>query len=1372
MFTRKRFLFALALFFLFSAFVNAMGNGGGSGGGSDDDDDDDGTVYCTVDADCYNQMHLCDTFVCVTGACQYTPIDCSDSDECTLNERCDPNIGECIADMNPACAACDQCCAQNPIFEEQILVANRGDRTTSIIYAGSETLRETVFHEPNAEPLYVNAPGCCGYDIGVGESEFFMVGDRLNSKVRFIDARTLNEFASTSTDSGVFHMYYHQIPAQIWVVCDISKTLTVIDLDTFALIDQSVPIPADLVANYAPHDITVGADFAIVTLIGPADSSWLIKYSTDTLQEVDRLQVPGGAHIFYTGESSEMVYVACDQGTLLMLNPTTFTVVHSAAVPGAHGVWQQGNVVYVADITDEDGLGSLYAFDVSTNTFVALTGSPYDLPVRNPHNIVPTHARDKLFVGHTRDSKLTVCDLAGDGSVIEPCRIIPMEGSLYDTQPHQSTYADYEGHVIEPGFATPMGIARLRPLCDCQTSCYDGDVCTEDICHMVGMGNPQYECMNNVIPDCGMNPQCVHEVNITVHDHSELEITEFNGHFEICHTSSYQGPNSAVVIGFDPYDKCDLNKRGTCDNREAIHDTVPAYCASEALGDGYGCTLSSGDHALSMPGLAIDFLWSYNVSQPTFLFDEVAGTAHLQGVLHDPLNTDLVIRLDLWLSGLVPEGDIPMGAPNTPFAHNCYVAGGGLLDPATWRYFTSVQGSIVAMPGTAYEGLYISVTTIADPFQLGEGANAKNGHYGLEGRFVWTVQHQPLDHYITVNNPSMYSTVNVDLDTNCTAHIDYCELFGEPQEHPANGWVVTLNEQENEIIYCRNFTISDLVGCRAYGRPHDHLFNYTLDHYTYDTLYSGALYATTLLPFDCEHHAYGEACGEDIVFQTHYNIVIEMLSSGTISVNFERTDLSFDARWLRNVWLEDGDLKVVFETRVRHIEPTDQMPHTTNLMFSHVDPLTETGYPLHIVDDMVPCDNQDGFCVQTWCLVSEDAIINQIDDFSGFKKLVFAVKVNGETKIYVTINFYIEAYHYGTDTYVQSQVDAALQLYSDPYFNDPYSMGEGTYFIDCGKIYGILSFSHYFEDLEAVIRRAYICYSNEIELVPYDPHYPDVTGCNTQGGYIHKKLVYSYDPQEPVEGYFNFELLEDPSYEISAQRFCFEGHAVTPNGQLLQIEYHAVDPSLPTPKVYEGLIEMESKTLAAKVEPTYDDYDAWHDHYTPENTCDYEHALYAVHCERDKHYDYKLHRCVYDSYGDRDHYDDDGPGRPYGYHDDYEDDDDDNDYLAWFIIVAILLAALFLIAYIFNWFGLGTAVSAFVVGHKTNQQAVVQHNHYIDDRDVIVQGHGNTVTQQQYTSMQPRTGSLNQDGIQQRRNTNTYQQQEINNEEGDDFFIF
>ena len=243
---------------------------------NDDDNDDDDDPQCVVNLDCYNNMHLCDAAVCTNGNCVYTPIDCSDSDDCTYNERCNPNSGECEADMEPECTACNDCCVNNPIFNEQILIANRGDRTTTSVYVGSETVHKTISHETNAEPLYINAPGCCGYDLGLGESEFYIVGDRLNSVVRFVDARTQQEFVQVPTCSGVFHMYYHLVPNQLWVVCDLTKQMSVISLDTYSVINQNLAIPADLLATYTPHDVTVGSTFAIVSLHGSTNSR-LIK---------------------------------------------------------------------------------------------------------------------------------------------------------------------------------------------------------------------------------------------------------------------------------------------------------------------------------------------------------------------------------------------------------------------------------------------------------------------------------------------------------------------------------------------------------------------------------------------------------------------------------------------------------------------------------------------------------------------------------------------------------------------------------------------------------------------------------------------------------------------------------------------------------------------------------------------------------------------------------------------------------------------------------------------------------------------------------------------------------------------------------------
>lgn len=1089
-----------------------------------------------------------------------------------------------------------------------------------------------------------------------------------------------------------------------------------------------------------------------------------------------RLTVPLNAHLFYSGVVGEKMYVTCEgSNSVLVVDPVTLTTLQTVTLTGAHGMWSQGNVLYVGSITDADGVNSLYAYSISVTGLLApLSGSPYDLPTRNPHDMVTDLARTKLFVVHSRDSKISVCDLSVGGIPQEPCRTVAMSGGLYDTQAAQNPSGDIRGYTVQPGFSTPMGIARVKPFCDCQTSCFDEDPCTTDVCHAIMSHSENYHCVNDVIPQCGT--ECIHDVNITVHDHAELTVTEHNGHFEICVTSSYLGENSAVVIGFEPYDPCDLNNRGTCDNRPAIADTIPAYCASEALGDGTGCSLANGDHAISMPGLAIDLLWNYNLTTPTLTLNEDDGTAHLHGILSDPLNPDLVLKVDLWLSGMAPLGTVPLGAPSTPFPHYCYLDGGGLLDPVSWRYFSAITGNIYAIPGTAFEGLFLTTNLAADPFQIGFGANAKNANFGLEGRFVWTVAHQPLDQFLSVSNPIMHATVNVDLEYNCTTQLDYCSLFEEPQENPANGWGVVLNDDQDEIIYCKTFVVGDLVACRSYDAPLDHLFNYTLDHTSYDALYSGRIYATTVLPDDCALNP-DEACGDNIVLETKYNLVFELLSSGVISVNFERTDFNFDGHWIRNVWTQYGDLKVVFETRVKHVAPTQSMPHTTNLMFDSIDNATETGYPMHIQNDQVPCDNRDGFCYQTWCLVSSDAVLNEITDFTGFKAIKFSVKINGEIQIYVTVNMYIDAHKLGMDTYVQSVVDAELTLYTDPYFQDGYDIVEGTYFLDCEKIFGILEFSHYYSNLEAVIRKAYVCYSNEIDLLPYDPEYPNETGCNTLGGFVHRDLVYSENPGDVIVGHYAFELLEEGD-GIHIQKFCFEGRAITPHGQLLQIEYHGIDPTL---DYQPALLEIQAKStypVSRKQNRSYDE---------SEDDCDYSHAIYAVHCENGKHYDYEQHRCIRDdnyprppvphddddnyprppvSYDDSDYSYDNHRHRPNSY-DDEDDSDNDNATIIYVLIFFVFLAALFFVGRMFNWFGFFGGVA--VVSNRQQQQQVV-HNTYVDDRDVSIIGHGNAVTQSQSTTYRPQSYVAGEDNIQQRRSTPLEEQQRLANENLQLFF--
>lgn len=100
--------------------------------------------------------------------------------------------------------------------------------------------------------------------------------------------------------NGIFHMVARRSLKQIWVVCDIDKTIIVVDTDAKMPI-KTIPQPAVITADgpFKPHDVTVGVDFAVVTFLQPGvNVGYLAKFSAVdfSLQVVKR--VGGDPHLY------------------------------------------------------------------------------------------------------------------------------------------------------------------------------------------------------------------------------------------------------------------------------------------------------------------------------------------------------------------------------------------------------------------------------------------------------------------------------------------------------------------------------------------------------------------------------------------------------------------------------------------------------------------------------------------------------------------------------------------------------------------------------------------------------------------------------------------------------------------------------------------------------------------------------------------------------------------------------------------------------------------------------------------------------------------------------------------------------------------
>lgn len=112
------------------------------------------------------------------------------------------------------------------------------------------------------------------------------------------------------------------------------------------------------------------------------------------------------------------------------------------------------------------------------------------------------------------------------------------------------------------------------------------------------------------------------------------------------------------------------------------------------------------------------------------------GTARMQGTLVNINDATKRWAFDVLFTGLIPAGDPanpPAGSPKLELLPNAYVWNNGPIDPATWRYYQDVVGTMTGLD--TYDGAQLLVTRRGPSFQVGMGANGKNG---LDGGSCWT----------------------------------------------------------------------------------------------------------------------------------------------------------------------------------------------------------------------------------------------------------------------------------------------------------------------------------------------------------------------------------------------------------------------------------------------------------------------------------------------------------------------------------------------------------------------------------------------------------------------------------------------------------
>lgn len=277
-----------------------------------------------------------------------------------------------------------------------IVVANRGSGSISIIDTQSSQLAYEVVLPAAAnppEPMYV---------VHSPKAKRVFVGDRANNRVVVFDDKEFEFEGSVATGSGIFHMWADPGDNQLWVNNDIDNTATVIDPVSLKVI-HTVPMPPDLVElGGKPHDVILdpSGDFSYVTMVGiPGSTDYVVKFSTETFQEITRAAVGKDPHVSLT-RRNKLLYVPCqNSNAVYVLRRRNLSVETIINIPGAHGagMTRTGRTFYTTNLPG-GGIDGLFAIDTKNNTVI---GNAVNTPFAVPHNIALTLNGRKLYVTHS-----------------------------------------------------------------------------------------------------------------------------------------------------------------------------------------------------------------------------------------------------------------------------------------------------------------------------------------------------------------------------------------------------------------------------------------------------------------------------------------------------------------------------------------------------------------------------------------------------------------------------------------------------------------------------------------------------------------------------------------------------------------------------------------------------------------------------------------------------------------------------------------------------------------------------------------------------------------------------------------------------------
>jgi DNA-binding beta-propeller fold protein YncE len=202
---------------------------------------------------------------------------------------------------------------------------------------------------------------------------------------------------------------------QLWVNNDIDKSISVIDMTTFATV-ATIPTPTDLGPNAVPHDVILDptAPFAYVSVLNGATDDFVVKYSQTTFTEVDRQAVGQDPHVVLTRHNNNLYVASQNSDELSVLDRGTLGPLGTLAIDNAHGVTvtADGGLLYVTTFPGT-GVNGLTVIDTLTNGILGSVTTP--MLGAGPHNLSLSSDNTRLYVTHTgpTSASVSVFDVAG-----------------------------------------------------------------------------------------------------------------------------------------------------------------------------------------------------------------------------------------------------------------------------------------------------------------------------------------------------------------------------------------------------------------------------------------------------------------------------------------------------------------------------------------------------------------------------------------------------------------------------------------------------------------------------------------------------------------------------------------------------------------------------------------------------------------------------------------------------------------------------------------------------------------------------------------------------------------------------------------------